>query len=365
MYQLVTRVLAVLAVAAASLILPVQPAQTVRADSVETLQRQVAKLRDQAALASASLRKSTERYEAGKQRLGQTRRRLLATAQGEQRARDKAERAHDELVRFAVSAYQGPAGDEVGALLQGSLAGTARTRSTVDLSYLAAQQAHAVTSYRSDLDRQRALHRQAKKLQRSAAAQQRSLASQQERLQAESRRITGHLLTELDRLTVRLVQADRYKVAFRVSRERLGRSGRDTASCEKPTVRGFPNGLIPQALLCPLPQRGEYLRADAARAFWLLDTAYRLRFGSHICVTDGYRPLSQQYAVYRTKPGLAAVPGTSRHGLGIAVDLGCGIQNFGSTQFRWMKRNASKFDWVHPSWAETTLPEPWHWEYQP
>jgi hypothetical protein len=29
-------------------------------------------------------------------------------------------------------------------------------------------------------------------------------------------------------------------------------------------------------------------------------------------------------------PSLAAVPGTSRHGLGIALDLGCGVERFGS-----------------------------------
>ena len=29
-------------------------------------------------------------------------------------------------------------------------------------------------------------------------------------------------------------------------------------------------------------------------------------------------------------PSLAAVPGTSRHGLGIALDLGCGVEPFGS-----------------------------------
>lgn len=359
MHRLVARTLAALVVLAALLTAPVHA----DADSVGTLEAQVAKLRREADKATASLAKNTRSYEAAQRRLRLTQRRLLTAAQTEQRAQDDVDEAHRKLVGFAASAYVSPTNDEIGALLDNTLTDAAAARSTVDVSFLTRQQAATVSSYQAELTRQRALRQQAKRLERAASDQQSKLASQQKRLQAESKRITGQLLAKLDQLTVRLVKQDRYRDAFRVSRERLDRSGADTAACEKPTVGGFPNGLIPTALLCPLPQRGEYLRADAARAFWLLDTAYRMRFDSHICVTDSYRPLSEQYAVYRTKPGLAAVPGTSRHGRGVAVDLGCGIQTFGSTQFRWMKRNAPKFGWVHPPWAENDPFEPWHWEY--
>ncbi|MQA02210.1 MAG: hypothetical protein GEV07_05605 [Streptosporangiales bacterium] len=361
MFQLVVRVLATFAVLATSLLLPVRP---VSADSVTTLQRQVADLRVEANRATKALTKNTSRYEEARRRLRQTERRLLATAQHEQRVSDDREQARQGLVDFAVAAYQGPGGDELSGLLENPLATVARSRSTSDAAYLADSRAHAVRSYGQELARQRALHRQAKTLERSVTGQQKRLAAQQKRLQAESKRITDKLLDRLDRLTVRLVKAKRYGDAFQVSRERLKRSGASGASCEKPTVRGFPNGLIPMALLCPLPQPGHSLRADAARGFWLLDTAYKMRFDRHICITDSYRSLAAQHAVYRAKPGLAAVPGTSRHGLGMAVDLGCGIQIFGSTPYRWMKRNAPKFGWVHPRWAETTRLEPWHWEYQ-
>lgn len=333
------------------------------AGSVGSLQAQVAKLRREADQASASLAKNTRKYEAAQQRLRNTQRRLLGAAKEQQEAQDDVELAHTKLVAFAVNAYQNPTSDELGALLDNQLSDPAKARSILDVSYLTRKQAASVASYREELARQQALRRHAKQLQQSAAAQERKLAEQQKSLRAESKRLTGELLTRLDQLTMRLVKENRYGDAFRVSRERLSRAGADTASCEKPTVRGFPNGLIPKALLCPLPQDGEYLRADAARAFWLLDTAYRMRFSRHICVTDSYRPLSEQYAVYRTKPHLAAVPGTSRHGRGVALDLGCGIQIFGSTEFRWMKRNAPKFGWVHPAWAERNPFEPWHWEY--
>ena len=84
-----------------------------------------------------------------------------------------------------------------------------------------------------------------------------------------------------------------------------------------------------------------------------------------LCVTDSYRSYAGQVSVYRRKPALAAVPGTSKHGLGIAVDLGCGAERFGSDTYRWLKANAGRFGWYHPSWAEPggATPEPWHWEF--
>jgi LAS superfamily LD-carboxypeptidase LdcB len=87
--------------------------------------------------------------------------------------------------------------------------------------------------------------------------------------------------------------------------------------------------------------------------------------GAPLCVNDSYRSYAQQVSVFARMPQLAAVPGTSRHGFGVALDLGCGVERFGSEAHRWMKANGPRFGWVHPSWAEPdgSLPEPWHWEY--
>ena len=87
--------------------------------------------------------------------------------------------------------------------------------------------------------------------------------------------------------------------------------------------------------------------------------------GSALCVNDSYRSYAGQVDVFRRKPRLAAVPGTSRHGLGVAVDLGCGAERFGSATYRWLKANAGRFGWSHPGWAEPRggMPEPWHWEW--
>lgn len=129
---------------------------------------------------------------------------------------------------------------------------------------------------------------------------------------------------------------------------------------------GYSNGGIPASALCPIPWvAGQLLRCDAATSFVAMNTTFRAAFGYDIGVTDSYRSLAEQYAVQATKGYLAATPGTSNHGWALAVDLGAGINNFGTPQHQWMVANAPGFGWVHPAWAEPggSKPEPWHWEF--
>ena len=119
--------------------------------------------------------------------------------------------------------------------------------------------------------------------------------------------------------------------------------------------------------MCPLDRAaGHRLRCDAARAFDELSDAYRQRFGQPIAVTDSYRDYQTQVVLKRRKGRMAATPGRSNHGWGLAVDLGGGINRFGTAQHEWMRTNAPRFGWVHPSWARPSgsLPEAWHWEYK-
>ena len=136
--------------------------------------------------------------------------------------------------------------------------------------------------------------------------------------------------------------------------------------CKGLPTESYSNGLIPAEALCPVwASPGHRLRADAAFAFSTLSQAYAAEFGTPICITDSYRTLQEQIAVRAAKPTLAAVPGTSNHGWGTAVDLCGGIQTFGSAQHVWMRQNAPLHGWYHPSWAQQTgsKPEAWHWEY--
>lgn len=130
---------------------------------------------------------------------------------------------------------------------------------------------------------------------------------------------------------------------------------------------GHSNGRIPAAAMCALGSApGQMLRCDAQAAFDRMSHAYEAKFSSPISVTDAYRDYDTQVILKRRKGRMAATPGTSNHGWALAVDLGGGINSFGSAQHRWMRANAPKFGWIHPGWARQTgsLPEPWHWEFR-
>ncbi|WP_168581498.1 M15 family metallopeptidase [Gephyromycinifex aptenodytis] len=128
----------------------------------------------------------------------------------------------------------------------------------------------------------------------------------------------------------------------------------------------YANGMIPGSALCPISGApGHMMRPEAARALSALREAYAQAFGQQMCMTDSYRSYAAQVDVKRRKPRLAATPGTSNHGLGLAVDLCGGIENFGTPQHEWMKQHAPLFGYFHPSWAQAggSKPEPWHWEF--
>ncbi len=141
---------------------------------------------------------------------------------------------------------------------------------------------------------------------------------------------------------------------------------RPGATCTGRDLFGYLNGRLPTDRLCPL--WGTYLqmlRAEAAAAFNALSRDYAAEFGRPICVTDSYRTYREQLVVAAAKPDLAATPGYSNHGWGIATDLCDGIQSFGTPTHQWMQDNSMRFGWFHPDWAEPTgsKPEPWHWEF--
>ncbi|MBC3762779.1 D-alanyl-D-alanine carboxypeptidase family protein, partial [Quadrisphaera sp. RL12-1S] len=133
----------------------------------------------------------------------------------------------------------------------------------------------------------------------------------------------------------------------------------------RPDTDGSRNGRLDDDQMCDLWSPGHQLRSDAAVAFAELNLAYHDHFGKDIVITDSYRSYAAQVAVRRKKPGLAAVPGTSEHGWGLAVDLGDGVQN-SDEHYDWLIENAPKYGWDHPSWARRGGGgpyEPWHWEF--
>lgn len=125
------------------------------------------------------------------------------------------------------------------------------------------------------------------------------------------------------------------------------------------------NGKLSTEGLCELWGTGNYARADAAVALAALNEAYVQKYGSNMCITDGYRSLSSQYTLKSTKGGLAATPGKSEHGWGLAVDL-CASTYQGTAKTQWLRTNAPLFGWDNPAWARpggSGATEPWHWEF--
>ena len=103
----------------------------------------------------------------------------------------------------------------------------------------------------------------------------------------------------------------------------------------------------------------------AAAAFDQLSQLRTSQAGSPLCINDSYRDYAGQVAVFAAKPNLAATPGRSQHGLGLALDLCGGAERFGTETYNWLKANAPSYGFIHPEWAEPggSRPEPWHWEY--
>ncbi|WP_143320433.1 M15 family metallopeptidase [Cellulomonas iranensis] len=134
----------------------------------------------------------------------------------------------------------------------------------------------------------------------------------------------------------------------------------------KASLQGYANGKIPSSALCGVGfDKNALLRCDAAESLDALDAAFFAQFGTHLTVSDSYRSYAAQVACRANKGSLCATPGTSNHGLGVAVDLGGSVQSFGTAQHQWMRENAPTYQWTLPEWARATgsKPEPWHWEY--
>jgi D-alanyl-D-alanine carboxypeptidase len=138
------------------------------------------------------------------------------------------------------------------------------------------------------------------------------------------------------------------------------------ATCDTtPAKTSEANGLISDNNLCEMPTDGLHLRGDAAQAWWRLSESYHREFDEPLCMTDAYRSLDAQQRLSAAKPGLAARPGTSNHGWGVAIDLCGGAETYGTAEYTWLMANADDTGWTNPTWAQQggSKPEPWHWEY--
>jgi D-alanyl-D-alanine carboxypeptidase len=159
-------------------------------------------------------------------------------------------------------------------------------------------------------------------------------------------------------------------------------------------LQGRSNGKLPAAILVEVPGQARGPRValvePAARA-WIALTAAAKAAGFILkatSVADSYRPYAVQERLFRQrytttvltgrssrvwngrrwylKPGMAkaAVPGTSNHGLGLAVDTGqerdsdIGTEEMSGPALRWLIRNEESFGFSHELQDES-----WHIHY--
>ncbi|WP_199422564.1 M15 family metallopeptidase [Actinotalea solisilvae] len=124
-------------------------------------------------------------------------------------------------------------------------------------------------------------------------------------------------------------------------------------------LKQYGNGKVPAAALSPVAGTSHTLWTPAARSLEALRDAAAAD-GVTIGMTDSYRTYASQVDLAERKGlysqgGLAAAPGTSMHGWGMAVDL-----SLDARAQAWMREHAGAYGFV-----EDTPREPWHWGYHP
>jgi hypothetical protein len=144
------------------------------------------------------------------------------------------------------------------------------------------------------------------------------------------------------------------------SRDSLG-------DCDIEVLPTGKNGQLPKSQLCELWQKGYYLANPAAAAITAMNEAFKARFGRNMCLVAAYRPIAEQYTLAVTRAGYAAEPGTSNHGLGLAVDF-CSSETGNAEVYQWLRANGPSYGWDNPTWARaggSGSYEPWHFNYMP
>jgi len=177
---------------------------------------------------------------------------------------------------------------------------------------------------------------------------------------AEANRVAAEL-EEAYEQAVADAQAAHAAALAAASQTRAARMRADAHSLD-----GYSNGQIPASAMCaPAFNLNVRLRCDAAEMLDALNQSYRARFGHDLAISDSYRSLAGQIACRETKGSLCANPGTSKHGVGLAVDLSGPAARLGTVEHQWMLDHVKEHGWLKPSWSLPTgsKPEPWHFEF--
>ncbi len=343
------------------------------ANDVGSARAQVAAMQAKVQAVAARLSKGTRVYQAGQRHLADVQRKQRGLRRQAQQLTAASADQQRRLNALASAAYRHPLPSGLSlAMSTGQGTFTSALMAKADLEHVSGSQQDVLREVVAARVRMDALNRTADQLAADATRTEHRLARQLAELRATAARANRELQAAAAQLA-RAQAAERARLE-RARQDRLRRAAASRARvvrssgplCQGESTDGYPNGFLPDSALCPLWQApGQKLRADAAASFNRMSQFHAASAGGPLCVTDSYRSYGEQVSVYERKPGLAATPGTSEHGWGKAVDFCGGVQRYGSDGYQWMKANAGRFGFFHPSWAEPGggRPEPWHWEY--
>ncbi|HWH28517.1 MAG TPA: D-alanyl-D-alanine carboxypeptidase family protein [Mycobacteriales bacterium] len=356
---------------------PVEEARKVR----EQAEQQVAAFRQQVEQATAVLTEGSQRLAEKQAELARTQTEQTAAQRAAREAVAEADAARAALSRLAAASFRSPVPDAVQLALS---TGPEGLRDAVvaraDLDRVRGSSQDAVREAKAARVAADAALRTSAQLTEAAAEQQAAVEAevhrlrefaQQSRATLEAASVALSAAQEVEQVAVADATARALAEAnARKAMERARAAARANraifATCSATPSGPQANGFMDPSTLCPLDDApGHALRPDAAAAFNAMNAAHKAERGGPLCVTDSYRSYAAQVDVYARKPDLAAVPGSSNHGLGMALDLCGGVERFGSEAHLWMKVNAVRFGWFHPAWAQQTgsKPEAWHWEF--
>lgn len=136
-----------------------------------------------------------------------------------------------------------------------------------------------------------------------------------------------------------------------------------------------PNGKLRASMLVSIPWDREktLIAAPAVKDLTRLNSAFKKKFGKNLDIDLAYRTLdTQKYYFNELGPYIAAKPGTSNHGWGLAIDVPESYNySFKGKYYKWLKAHSKKYNWVHRKNLEefrsngTLNPyaEAWHFEY--
>ncbi|MFC4563612.1 D-alanyl-D-alanine carboxypeptidase family protein [Nocardiopsis mangrovi] len=304
-------------------------------------------LSEQAEAAKEELEAATDDYTEREEALQDAQDELIGTLHDLQQTELELADMREPLAQLASTLYQQPDSGTLALVTSGSLNEDLQVESHVvklsDDKEALLEEANALREEQGELTAD------AQNLQAQTQLERVELKGELDALRDKSEESTNALMQELED---RGLDPDAYM------------AGVECDASAGTAASGYPNGLLPTEALCELHEPGHFLRADAAVDFLAMNQAFTEEFGKPLCLTSSYRDLPNQQRVYvEQPPGNAAVPGTSNHGLGQAVDLCGGVQTQGSPEFNWLESNSTQWGWFHPQWAYSSPFEPWHWEY--